>query len=288
MKKKLILKIIIALSVVSLVGCTNTKGNNNVAAESVEVNGVMEVDYFDVGQADAALIQVNGKSMLIDAGTNDTEDELVKMIKDEGVKKLDYIIGTHPHEDHIGGLDKAIDNFQVGEIIMPAVEHTTKTFESVVESAAKKEKKIKKAKPGMEIDLGEGTKVEVFSPGKDEYKDLNNYSPIMKITYGENSFLFTGDAEKEVENEVINNGYNLKADVLKIGHHGSTSSTTEKFLELVNPEIAVISVGKENKYGHPEKKILDRLKSREIEILRTDEIGAIEMISDGKNIIINN
>ena len=110
----------------------------------------------------------------------------------------------------------------------------------------------------------------------------------MKITYGENSFLFTGDAEKEVENEVINGGYDLKADVLKVGHHGYTSSTTEKFLELVNPEIAVISVGKENTYGHPEKKVLDKLKSRDIEILRTDEIGSIEIISNGKNIKVNN
>ena len=286
MRKRLILKVLMSLFIVSLIGCTDGKENNNVV--STEINGVIEIDYFDVGQGDSALIQVKGKSMLIDAGTNDTEDKLVQMIKDEGIKKLDYVIGTHPHEDHIGGLDKVIDNFEVGEIIMPEVKNTTKTFESVLKSAAKKEKKIKKAKPGIEIDLGEGTNVEVFSPGKDKYKELNNYSPIMKITYGENSFLFTGDAEKEVEKEVINNGYNLKAEVLKVGHHGSTTSTTEEFLDLVNPEIAVISVGKENTYGHPEKKILDRLKNKNIKILRTDEIGSIEIISDGKSISINN
>lgn len=285
MRKRLILKVLMSLFIVSLIGCTDGKENNNVV--STEINGVIEIDYFDVGQGDSALIQVNGKSMLIDAGTNDTEDTLVQMIKDEGIKKLDYVIGTHPHEDHIGGLDKVIDNFEVGEIIMPEVKNTTKTFESVLKSAAKKEKKIKKAKPGIEIDLGEGTNVEVFSPGKDKYKELNNYSPIMKITYGENSFLFTGDAEKEVEKEVINNGYNLKSDVIKVGHHGSTTSTTEEFLNLVNPEIAVISVSKENTYGHPEKKILDRLKNKNIKILRTDEIGSIEIISDGKSISIN-
>lgn len=285
MRKRLILKVLMSLFIVSLIGCTNDKEHINVV--STEINGVIEIDYFDVGQGDSALIQVNGKNMLIDAGTNDTEDKLVQMIKDEGIKKLDYVIGTHPHEDHIGGLDKVIDNFEVGEIIMPEVKNTTKTFESVLKSAAKKEKKIKKAKSGMEIDLGEGTNVEVFSPGKDKYKELNNYSPIMKITYGENSFLFTGDAEKEVEKEVINDGYNLKAEVLKVGHHGSTTSTTEEFLDLVNPEIAVISVGKENTYGHPEKKILDRLKNKNIKILRTDEIGSIEIISDGKNISIN-
>ena len=286
MRNGLILKVLMSLFIVSLIGCTDGKENNNVV--STEINGVIEIDYFDVRQGDSALIQVNGKNMLIDAGTNDTEDKLVQMIKDEGIKKLDYVIGTHPHEDHIGGLDKVIDNFEVGEIIMPEVKNTTKTFESVLKSAAKKEKKIKKAKSGMEIDLGEGTNVEVFSPGKDKYKELNNYSPIMKITYGENSFLFTGDAEKEVEKEVINNGYNLKSDVIKVGHHGSTTSTTEEFLELVNPEIAVISVGKENTYGHPEKKILDRLKNKNIKILRTDEIGSIEIISDGKSISINN
>ena len=268
MRKELILKLLIGVSLVSLVGCKSIESvkSNNTLVEVLEVSGIMEIDYFDVAQADAALIQVNGKSMLIDAGTNDTKDEFVKMIKDEGIAKIDYVVGTHPHEDHIGGLDKVIDNFEVGDIIIPGVEHTTKTFESLVKSAAKKEKKIKKAIPGMEIDLGEGTKVEVFSPGKDEYKDLNNYSPIIKITYGENTFLFTGDAEKEVEKEVINGGNDLKSDVLKVGHHGSTSSTTEEFLELVNPEIAIISVGKENTYGHPEKEVLDRSKSRDIKI----------------------
>lgn len=173
MRKRLILKVLMSLFIVSLIGCTDGKENNNVV--STEVNGVIEIDYFDVGQGDSALIQVKGKSMLIDAGTNDTEDKLVQMIKDEGIKKLDYVIGTHPHEDHIGGLDKVIDNFEVGEIIMPEVKNTTKTFESVLKSAAKKEKKIKKAKSGMETDLGEGTNVEVFSPGKDKYKELNNY-----------------------------------------------------------------------------------------------------------------
>lgn len=253
----------------------NTKENNIQSNKNT-----LQVHFIDVGQGDSILIQVNNKNLLIDSGPNKSEDKLKKYLKKLNISKFDYIIATHPHEDHIGNMSYIINNFDVLNFYAPKVENSTKAFETMVESLIRKDLKIKVLKANIKsIDLGKNIVVDVFSPFSNSYEDLNNYSPIVKISYGNTSFLFTGDAEELSENEVLNSGFDLKCDVLKIGHHGSSSSTSEKFLKASNPSIAVISVGEDNTYGHPTDTVLSRLK--ETKIYRTDINGNIVITSDG-------
>lgn len=301
--KKLKKILIGAVAVATLAGVSHLSEGINIlenfnkeAKESVvnqidntsnsEVSGVLTVDYIDVGQGDSALVNVNGKYMLIDAGTNASEKDLINYLKGKNIQKIDYVIGTHPHEDHIGGLDKVIDNFDIGQVYLPKISHTTKTYESVLESIKNKNLKVITAKEGVKIDLGPGTTVEMYSPNKSKYDNLNDYSSIIKVSFGEKKFLFTGDAEREAENEVIKKGVDLSADVLKVGHHGSDTSTSNDFLEKVNPKIAIISCGKGNDYGHPHNSTLNKLEGRNIRTFRTDEVGTVQVESDGKNLTV--
>lgn len=253
----------------------------NTKETNIQINkNTLQVHFIDVGQGDSILIQVNNKNLLIDSGPNKSEDKLKKYLKELNISKFDYIIATHPHEDHIGNMSYIINNFDVLNFYAPKVENSTKAFETMVESLIRKDLKIKVLKANIKsIDLGKNIVVDVFSPLSNSYEDLNNYSPIVKISYGNTSFLFTGDAEELSENEVLNAGFDLKCDVLKIGHHGSSSSTSENFLKASNPSIAVISVGEDNTYGHPTDTVLSRLK--ETKIYRTDINGNIVITSDG-------
>ena len=253
----------------------------NTKETNIQINkNTLQVHFIDVGQGDSILIQVNNKNLLIDSGPNKSEDKLKKYLKKLNISKFDYIIATHPHADHIGNMSYIINNFDVLNFYAPKVENSTKAFETMVESLIRKDLKIKVLKANIKsIDLGKNIVVDVFSPLSNSYEDLNNYSPIVKISYGNTSFLFTGDAEELSENEVLNAGFDLKCDVLKIGHHGSSSSTSENFLKASNPSIAVISVGEDNTYGHPTDTVLSRLK--ETKIYRTDINGNIVITSDG-------
>jgi len=256
--------------------------NNNIKA----VNGKLKVNYIDVGQADSILIQQGSSSMLIDAGNNEDSEIVKGYIANQGITKLDYVIGTHPHEDHIGGLDYVINSFQIGKIYLPKVTSTTKTFEDVVNAIKNKGMKATTPTPGESFKLGQAI-CTVFAPNGNGYKDTNNNSIVIKVTFGANSFLFTGDAEDVSEKEMLAKGYDLKADVLKIGHHGSYSSTSQEFLNKVRPKYAVVSVGVNNIYGHPNKESMDRLKTKNIPTYRTDESGTIIATSDGKGITFN-
>ncbi|KLE16708.1 competence protein [Clostridium sp. C8] len=251
--------------------------NKNIVSDNIKG---MNVHFIDVGQGDSILIQVNSKNLLIDSGPSASKDKLVKYLNSLKISKFDYIIATHPHEDHIGNMSYIIDNFEVLNFYAPKVNSNTKAFETMVESLVIKDLKIKVLKPNIKsIDLGENTKVDVFSPISNEYENLNNFSSIIRISYGNNSFLFTGDSEELSEKEVLSKGYDLKSDVLKIGHHGSSSSTSKRFLDAVDPYIAVISAGKDNSYGHPSQEVLSRLK--DLTIYRTDLNGNILIKSDG-------
>lgn len=251
------------------------------------VNGNLKVHFIDVGQADSILIQEpSGKSMLIDAGNNDDSDLVVNYLRAQGISKLDYVVGTHPHEDHIGGLDVAINTFDIGNVILPKISHTTKTYKDVLVSIKNKGLKVTTATGGKTFNLG-NAKCEIVAPNASDYEDLNNYSVVMKVTYGNNSFLFTGDAEDVSENEMLSKGYNLKADLLKVGHHGSHSSTTPEFFKAVSPKYAVISVGTGNKYGHPTQETLSKLSNAGVQVYRTDEMGSIIATSDGTNIMLD-
>jgi len=255
------------------------------ASQITMVDGLnLEVHFIDVGQGDSILIKKGTESMLIDAGNNSDGELVVNYLKEQDVSKLNYVVGTHPHEDHIGGLDNVIDSFDIEKVIMPKVISTTKTFEDVLDSINNKGLSITKPNVGDAYDLN-GATATILGPNHDEYGDLNNYSIVIKVVNGDNSYLFTGDADTLSEKEMVDeNAYHLKADVLKVGHHGGSTSTSKNFLDAINPDFAVISVGANNIYGHPNKEILDRLENKGIEVLRTDLEGTIISISDGKTI----
>ncbi|MCJ8011168.1 MBL fold metallo-hydrolase [Paenibacillus sp. KQZ6P-2] len=246
----------------------------------------LKVYFLDVGQGASQLIVTpSGKTMLIDAGNNDKEQVMLDYLKKYHISKLDVVIGTHPDADHIGGLDKVIDNIPVSTIYMPKVQSNTKTFESLLKSIKNKGLKVKTAKAGVSWDLDDQVHVEMLAP-QGTYEDTNNMSAVVKVTYGNTSFLLTGDAEAESEKAMIASGADLQSDVLLVGHHGSNSSTTQKFLKEANPKYAVIQVGKDNKYGHPKSAVLNRLQKQGVEVYRNDSQGTIEFTSDGESLHI--
>ncbi|MCK9216966.1 MAG: MBL fold metallo-hydrolase [Firmicutes bacterium] len=271
----------------SLITTTDTLKFNITTDSKTDVQGDnLEAHFIDVGQGDAILITQGNHNMLIDAGDNKYEKAVVDYLKKQGVKKLDYVIGTHPHADHIGGLDAVIDAFEIGKIIMPKVEHTTKTFLDVLTSVKNKRLKVTTPNVGDKYKLGEAEFI-IAAPNSKNYLELNNYSIVTRMEYGKISFLFTGDAEVLSEMEILNNKINIEADVLKMGHHGSDTSSSDEFLDTVKPKYAVIQVGEGNKYGHPAAKILNKLEKRNIKIYRNDLDGNIIAISDGNEIIFN-
>lgn len=259
---------------------------NMVKNENLKLNGNLKVHFIDVGQADCILIEQDSKYMLIDAGNNGDGKLVKNYLLKEGIKSLDYVIGTHPHEDHIGGLDYVINDFKIGKIYLPKATSTTKTFQDVVTAMKNKGLKAALPKPGETFNLGSAT-CTILAPNSSDYKDLNNYSIVVKLEFGSSSFLFTGDAEDISEKEILAKGFDVKADVLKVGHHGSRSSTTNEFLSKVNPKYAVISCETGNDYGHPHKETMDKLKGKNIPVYRTDELGTIIATSNGKTISFN-
>ena len=241
------------------------------------------IRYIDVGQADATLIQSNGEYMLIDCGNNEDGNLIVKYFEEMGITKLKYLIGTHPHEDHIGGMDNIIRRFDIGTIYMPDVITTTKTFNDVLDAISYKRLSYKVPIINEDFKLGNAT-VRFIYTGTDN-NDLNDASIILKLTYGNNSFLFAGDATKKIEKQILNN--NIKADVLKVSHHGSSYSNSNDFLDKVNPKYGIISVGEDNSYNHPHNEVINNLNKRNISIYRTDMDGTIILTSDGENITID-
>ena len=279
MKKqgKIIVSLVLALIlfVVGYFGCKNVSQNDYVS-----------VHFIDVSQGDCQLIELpEGKTMLIDAGDNGTEDRIIDYIESLGIKKIDYLVATHPHADHIGGMAEVIANFDIGEIYMPKIQNNTKTFEDMLDVIGEKNLTITSAESGKVLFDYSGVRAEILSPKKGEtYEEMNNYSAVLMLQCGDKRFLFMGDAEKDVEGEILKK--DLDADVLKVGHHGSTTSSSKKFLEQVSPEYAVISCGEGNDYGHPHKETINNLKKIAKEILRTDKSGTIVMRCDGSNIEI--
>ena len=249
-------------------------------------SGVIEVHFIDVGQGDSILIEAEDSKMLIDAGENNKGSTVVEYLKSKNITNLDYVIGTHPHSDHIGGLDMVLKTFSVDTMIMPDVVHTTRTFEDLLATLEKTNLKLTKAVAGDQYNLGPAT-FTILAPSSSSYEDLNNYSIVIKLTYGDTSFLLTGDAGVLSEKEMLTRGIDLSADVLKLGHHGSAYSSSANFLDAVNPTYAVVSVGKDNDYGHPHVETLQAMYDRNIKLYRTDTQGTIVFTSDGKNISVN-
>ena len=242
----------------------------------------LKVHFLDVGQGDSIFIELpTNETILIDASIKDASNKIINYLREENVSKIDYVFATHPHSDHIGGMSAVIKAFDIGQIYMPKAVTTTKTYENLLLTIKDKNLKIKTAKAGNTIIDTDDLKLVVLAPNQDSYESLNNYSIVLKLTYKEKSFLFMGDAETLSEKEITGD---IQADVLKVGHHGSRTSTSQAFLNKVNPSYAVISVGLNNDYKHPHQEVIDRLEKKNIKIYRTDQNGDIIFTTDGYNI----
>ena len=244
----------------------------------------MKVHFLNVGQADSTLITCGEYAMLIDAGNNDDAEPILNYIQNKaGLTHLDYAIGTHPHEDHIGSLDSVLETVSVDTVMLPNVTANTQTFRDVLNVIDEKGLSITIPEVGDTYTLGDAS-FTILGPVSDYGDDLNNWSIALKLTYGNVSFLFTGDAESTAESDMLNTGLDLGADVYQVGHHGSRTSSSSAFLDAVAPKYAVISCGVGNDYGHPNQETLDALSSRGIEIYRTDLQGSIVASTDGSSI----
>ncbi len=250
-----------------------------------ESNGdVLTVHYLDVGQGDSIFIELpTNETMLIDASVNEYGNGIVKYIEEQGYNKIDYLVATHPHADHIGGMRKVIQNLEIGKIYMPKASTNTSTYKKLLTEIKNKGLKINTAKAGETIYEDENIGIYLLAPNSEKYDDLNNYSAVIRIVYGNRAFLFMGDAEKLAEKEIT---ADVKADVLKLGHHGSSTSTSKEFLEKVDPVAAIASCGEDNDYGHPHKETVQLLENEGIDFYRTDTMGTIIAKSDGNSLDI--
>ena len=247
-------------------------------------NDLLKVHYLDVGQGDSIFIELpNNETILIDAAESYQSEKIINYLKNLNYQKIDYVIGTHPHTDHIGGLKDIINTFEIGKIYMPKVVSTTKTYESLLMAIKDKNLKINTAKAGTSIINTDTLKINILAPNSETYTELNNYSVVTKITYGTTKFLFMGDAEKLSENEIKED---VTADVIKIGHHGSNTSSSINFIKKVNAKYGIISVGLNNKYNLPKEETITNWENSRTKIYLTSTNGTITAISDGTNIKI--
>ena len=270
------LLILLVFAIVGLVRYCREK-----PAPELPQNPDFRIQFIDVGQADAALIFCEGETMLIDGGNVGDGDTIYTVLKKHGLTSLDYVVCTHAHEDHVGGLSSALTACSAETVLCPVKSYDSQAFRNF----AKRAGKISVPKAGDRFDLG-GAQVQILSCDP-HAEETNDTSIVLKIVYGETSFLFTGDAEYLTEATMLEAGYDLSATVLKVGHHGSSTSTSYRFLNAVMPQYAVISVGKDNSYGHPHDEVLSRLRDADVTVLRTDERGDIICESDGKTVTFN-
>lgn len=247
----------------------------------------MRLHFIDVGQGDSTFIELgNGQTMLIDAGNPENGSQIVSYIKGFGYSDITYVVATHPHSDHIGGMSTVLQSFAIGDMYMPGQAHTSQTFENLVDTIAQEGTTLHKAKAGVNVLDDDKIKMDILAPFNDEYSNLNNCSAIVRVKYGNTVAIFTGDAETQIESQILNSG--IDADILKVGHHGSDTASSESFISAVSPKTAVISCGKYNSYGHPHNEILARLDNAGADIYRTDEVGTVIVTADSeKNISVD-
>jgi len=271
---------------IAISGCVSIPGipgfSLNGSSHQGANDGKLSLYFLDVGQGDSSLIIFGNKTILIDAGEIDMGDRVVNDLKALGVTKIDLLIATHPHSDHIGGMQKVLDNFSVGQVLDSGKPHTSVIYERFLEQIDKKNIPYKVAVQGDTIEIDPALRIVVLSPPEKRFgDDLNTNSIVLRISYGTINFLFTGDAGSEAETALSKSGYALDAQILKVGHHGSMYSSSPTFIARVHPETAIISVGRDNPYGHPHKQAVDILTEAGATIYRTDRDGTILVRSDG-------
>ena len=261
------------------------KDNENTIQNKEEtkvISNDLEIHFLDVGEADCALICSNGEYALIDAGNTIDGNKIVKYFESLGITDFKYLFGTHAHEDHIGGLANVIYNFNIGKVYMPNVPSEYKSYHNVIKALNKKNSELNNPINDEEYKLGEST-LKIIYNGENE-EDINNSSLIIKLTYKNKSFLFTGDTTKEIEDKILDK--DLNSNLLKVSHHGSNDASSANFLVKVHPEYAIISVGKDNDYHHPHQVTIDKLERLGTKVYRTDQDGTIIVKSDGESINI--
>ncbi len=304
MKKKLLSYILILILILSSVACAAPENTAQIATivtdtepKDIEPNDIelkgTELDeamihFIDVGQADCILIDLPGDNeILIDAGNRDDADTIINYIDSLGIDDIEHFILTHFHEDHIGSAPDVLEEFDVEKVYIPGTTADTKIYRDTMESIEEENAELIKAKAGTSVIDTDNIDFEVLAPSSMWYSEMNEFSLVAKLVYGDTSFMFTGDAESVSELEMVRAGYDLDVDLLKVGHHGGETSTSQVFLDEVTPEYAIISVGEGNTYGHPHDKALNRLIAAGAKIYRTDEQGSIVAKSDGSNITID-
>lgn len=306
-KNKLIIQLLVIalIFLMSYLGyeCTENGGFKNTINQAVAslstsskpmierkiVDGIMEIHTIDVGQGDSILVIQKDQIMLVDCGTRAKGSTVIEYLKELGITKIDILVGTHSHDDHMGGMAEVIRNFEIGTLYAPDnSKESITTFWYMDFLDAVSEKNVNWVYPEVGTTFGVGdANVQIVAPNSKEYNNMNNYSIVLRVTYGETDVLLMGDAETLSEEEIMNNGLYIDVDVLKLGHHGSSTSSSEKFLNVTTPQYAIISVGKGNTYHHPIKSVMERLENMEITVYRTDESGTIIMSTDGNNITFN-
>lgn len=291
-KKKQLYGVVFALIVVvisSVSGSALFQNDSHTLASSGSSDNLMTVNFVDVGQGDCQIVVFpDGSNLLIDCGEAQYAEKVEAKLESAGCSKIDTLVITHPHTDHMGGMSRIISDYEVGEIYMPQVTANTKTYAELLETIAQQDLTINAVKAGTTLAFSEDISGEFLAPVRDDYEEMNNYSAVLKLSYADVSFLFTGDAEALSEKEMLERSYaKLDCDVLKVGHHGSSSASSEEFLAAVSPSYAVIGCGENNKYGHPHNETLLRLEACSAAVYRTDINGDIAFITDGRAIEID-
>lgn len=283
MKKQIfrLFKPLAVLLCLILCSCSMQSGGqvNQSAQNSIRIT------VLDVGMADSIFIELtDSRCMLIDAGESDSAKTVVDYISSHGYDKIDYLVGTHPHSDHIGGMREVINSLEIGEIFMPRVEHDTYTYEKTLELIDEKGLEITTAKSGVDIIDEVELSAEIIAPCSDSYSELNNYSAVIKLSFGNTSFLFMGDAEAESENEIT---ADVSADFIKVGHHGSETSSSSEFVNRVGAQYAAVSVAEDNEYNLPSQSVISRWEESGAEVLMTKDVGNIVAESDGSTLSVS-
>ncbi len=248
--------------------------------------GTAIMTFFDVGQGDSSLIQFENYDILIDAGESQYGDDVVDKLNELGVDDIEFLVATHPHSDHIGGISEVLENFSVENFVMPKVVHTTKTYETMIDLVDEKNINVIIPTQGQKLIELDGILLQVISPVVTEDDNLNNYSICLKFDYGNTRSIYTGDAETKIENMILESGIGIDCDIFQVGHHGSVTSNSESFLNMLTPQIAIISCGKNNDYGHPHKEVVDRFEVLGTKIYRTDMLSDIRITTNGNSIEI--